>query len=321
MKKLGKLSQADLREFWDNEAQHFTPWLAQEENLKLLGSTINMELELVKEECSMPDGNFKVDILAKSLFEEEEDHYVVIENQLEKTDHKHLGQLLTYASGLKAKTVVWIAKTFNDEHKKALDWLNENHSDIAFFGLEIELWRIEDSLLAPKFNVVSKPKDLVETVQSQIQSKKFSDIKLLQQEFWTDFKEYLEEHNSSLRFKPGPLHYCTFSIGRSGFWLSLTVDSRKKRVSCQLRVRDTNRGFFELQEQKDIIEQELNTELVWEEQPENQSSLIAQYKSSDFQNREEWPQLFEWLKERAEAFDKTFRTKIKALDWEDKKVA
>ena len=187
MKKLGKLSKVDLREYWDNEAQNFTPWLAQEENLELLGQAINMELELEKQEYLLPESNFKVDILAKRTVEEEEEHFVVIENQLEKTDHKHLGQLLTYASGLEAKAVVWIAKTFSDEHKKALDWLNENHSNIAFFGLEIELWKIGDSLFAPKFNVVSKPNDWFKTVQSQIQNKNLSEIQILQQEFWTGF--------------------------------------------------------------------------------------------------------------------------------------
>ena len=320
MKKLGKLSQVDLRKFWDNEAQDFTPWLAQEENLELLGQAINMELELEKQEYLLPESNFKVDILAKRTVEEEEEHYVVIENQLEKTDHKHLGQLLTYASGLEAKAVVWIAKTFNDEHKKALDWLNENHSNIAFFGLEIELWKIGDSLLAPKFNVVSKPNNWFKTVQSQIQRKNLSDRQLLQHEFWTGFNEYLEEQNSNLSLKKSqPKHWVDISMDNSDYWLCFTVSSQKKQLSSKFIIRKKSQSFFKLKEQKDLIEKELNAKLEWKELSDRHH--ISQYKSGDFQNREEWPQLFAWLKERAEAFHKTFQKQIKDLDQEDKKVA
>ena len=319
MKKLGKLSKiVDLRECWDNEADKFTPWLSK--NLELLGEAINMELELEEKEYLLPESNFKVDILAKRMVEEEEEHYVVIENQLEKTDHKHLGQLLTYASGLKAKAVVWIAKTFNDEHKKALDWLNENHSNIAFFGLEIELWKIGDSLLAPKFNVVSKPNNWFKTVQAHIQSKNLSDRQLLQQEFWIGFQEYLKEQGSYLSLKKSqPKHWVDISMGSSDFWLCFTVSSQKKRLSCKFIIRKKNQRFFKLKEQKNLIEQKLNAKLDWKELSDR--SHITQYKSGDFRNREEWPQLFEWLKDRAEAFHKTFQKQIKNLEGEDKEVA
>ena len=150
---LGRLSRVDVREVWLREAVGFTPWLAQEENLQLLAETINMQLVLEAKE--KPVGMFRADIIARDVYT---GHPVLIENQLERTDHGHLGQLLTYAAGLKAMSIVWVSTLFTDEHRAALDWLNEiTSSSMAFYGLEMELWQIDDSAIAPKFNLVSKP--------------------------------------------------------------------------------------------------------------------------------------------------------------------
>ena len=177
---LGSLKKVDLRDFWEDEARDFTPWLAQQENLTLLGETIGMELELVGREQKV--GGFKVDILAKDLLT---DRYVVIENQLEKTNHGHLGQLLTYASGYEAIAVVWIANYMCEEHRKALDWLNEKTvEDLGFFGLEIELWKIGQFEPAPKFNIVAQPNNWARHVKPiGAGSSEPTETKLLQREF------------------------------------------------------------------------------------------------------------------------------------------
>ncbi len=153
---LGRLEKiTDLRDVWKTEAQDFTPWLATEGNLALLGDTVGLDLECEAVEKDV--GPFRADILCR---ETGSNSLVLIENQVERTDHIHLGQLLTYAAGLNTVTIVWIAKRFTDEHRAAFDWLNEITGDeISFFGLEIELWRIGDSPIAPKFNVVSKPNE------------------------------------------------------------------------------------------------------------------------------------------------------------------
>ena len=150
---LERLKKIDLRKAWKSEDQEFTPWLAGEENLELLGDTIGIELELVGREKDM--GPFRADILCKNV---EDDSWVLIENQIEKTDHKHLGQLMTYAAGLQAATIIWIASRFTEEHRKYLDWLNEiTDKRFKFFGLEIELFQIGNSTYAPRFNVISMP--------------------------------------------------------------------------------------------------------------------------------------------------------------------
>jgi hypothetical protein len=151
---LARLERVDLRQAWLSEPADFTPWLARAENLALLAESLGIALELDSTEKSV--GPFAADILCKNPITEQ---WVLIENQLEPTDHTHLGQVITYAAGLDAVTVIWIAGKFVEEHRAALDWLNEITSQgVNFFGVEIELWRIGDATaLAPKFNLVSKP--------------------------------------------------------------------------------------------------------------------------------------------------------------------
>jgi hypothetical protein len=146
------MQRVDLREVWSNEGTDFTPWLARDENIELLGEALGLTLEVEAQEKGV--GPFRADILCKDA---DTNSWVLIENQLGRTDHVHLGQLLTYAAGLNAVTVVWIADTFTEEHRAALDWLNNiTGEEFRFFGLEVELWRIGESPIAPKFNVVSK---------------------------------------------------------------------------------------------------------------------------------------------------------------------
>ncbi|MCA9449879.1 MAG: DUF4268 domain-containing protein, partial [Candidatus Omnitrophica bacterium] len=184
---LGRLEKIELRQAWTNEARDFTPWLAQEENLALLAETIGIELELEGQEKSV--GPFSADILCKDSATGD---WVLIENQLERTDHTHLGQLVTYSAGLEAVKVVWIAQRFTEEHRAALNWLNEISSEgVNFFGLEIELWKIGESPLAPKFNVVCKPNDWSKTVR-ETADKKLSETQEIQLAFWSEFKAFLE---------------------------------------------------------------------------------------------------------------------------------
>lgn len=155
IKILGKLEQLDVRDIWQSEGSDFTPWLAQEENLVRLGEEIGIDLE--HEATEKDVGLFRADILCKDA---ENGNWVLIENQLGRTDHSHLGQLLTYAAGLQAVTIVWIAQPFTEEHRAALDWLNSITNDqFNFFGVELEVWKIGGSDPAPKFNVISKPND------------------------------------------------------------------------------------------------------------------------------------------------------------------
>ena len=181
---LGRLEKIDLREIWTSEAVDFTPWLARPENLEVLASALGLELEVEAQEKEV--GPFRADILCKDL---DGDSWVLIENQLERTDHTHLGQLLTYAAGLQAVTIIWVAARFSEEHRASLDWFNEITDErFRFFGLEVELWKIGSSPAAPKFNVVSKPNDWTRSVSKaarRISDEPVSETKALQLKYWT----------------------------------------------------------------------------------------------------------------------------------------
>jgi hypothetical protein len=217
---LGRLAPVDLREIWISEAAGFTPWLAREENIALLGDAIGIDLEVEAQEKDV--GPFRADILCKDTAR---DTWVLVENQLERTDHVHLGQLLTYAAGLNTVSIVWIAKKFTEEHRAALDWLNEVTDErIRFFGLEVELWRIGSSPIAPKFNVVCKPNDWSKEISGGAATaarEDLTDAKKLQLEYWQAFRNFLQSQGSFLKpQKPLPHHWLVIALGRSGFILS-----------------------------------------------------------------------------------------------------
>ena len=310
MDKLGRLKRIDPREIWDTEAQHFTPWLAAEENLSILAETLGMELELDAQEAAV--GPFRADILCRNS---DGGSCVLIENQLERTDHGHLGQLLTYAAGLHAVTICWVAERFTEEHRATLDWLNEITGDqFQFFGLEVEVWRIGDSDPAPKFNMVSRPNDWSRSVALP---KEMTPKRRLQQEFWAALMKHLEERGSGVRRKkPQPENWMYFSVGRSEFWLEATLQSAEKWIGVALFVSgpDAKAHYTLLERQRAEIERDLGT-LEWRELPEKKSSSIR-LRREDTNPRQEkdWPTQLDWMASTLERFDKTFRTRVKSLD-------
>lgn len=309
--KLARLEQVDVHSIWTHEASEFTPWLAAEENLLLLGEVVGIDLELESQEKSV--GPFRADILCKDTAT---DQWVLIENQLERTDHTHLGQLLTYAAGLKAVTIVWIADRFTDEHRAALDWLNEVTDErINFFGLEIELWRIGDSPFAPKFNAVCMPNDWTKPV---IDPGTLTPTKLLQREYWADLRQLLLDTKSPVRpQKALPQHWTNFAIGRSGFHLNALVNTRDASIAVGLVLTGAaaKAHFHLLYDDRPEIEDGLGFKLNWPELSDRkQSSIEYRRTDTDPTNRSDWSEQHNWLKEHLEKFDSVFRPRVKHLD-------
>jgi hypothetical protein len=213
---IGRLTRVELREIWIREATDFTLWLAREENLAVLAETLGIDLELEAQEKAV--GPFRADILCKDI---DSNAWVLIENQLECTDHSHLGQLLTYASGLQAVTIIWIAARFTEEHRATLDWLNKiTDESFRFFGLEVELWRIGDSPAAPKFNIVSKPNDWSRSVAQAaraIDEAELSKTRITQRSYWGGFHLALDRAGGPVsgNRKPQPQSWMAYPIGRS----------------------------------------------------------------------------------------------------------
>lgn len=312
-KTLGRLQPVDLRDFWADEAREFTPWLALPENLKLLGDAIGIELEFEATESRV--GIFKADIVAKEVGT---DDRVIIENQLARTDHDHLGKLLTYAAGLGAKVVVWVAQKISDDHRRTLDWLNEITGEaFSFFALEIELWRINDSAPAPKFNLVCRPNDWAKSLTGTDAVGEPTETKLSQLEFWSAFVEYGKSMRSTVSFrKPRPQHWYSLAIGRSRFHLSLTANTRLHRIGCELYIRHpqySKQAFALLFAQKDAVESELGP-LDWQELPHRRDCRIVQYRAADIDDRTKWTEQHAWLLERLQAFRRTFANRVRVLE-------
>ena len=188
--KLGKLEKVkDLRSVWPHEANDFTKWLAKEENLEILGDEIGLDIELISKEAKT--GSFSTDILA---VESNTDNKVIIENQLEATDHDHLGKIITYASGHDAKTIIWIVKEAREEHRQAIDWLNDHtDNEINIFLCRIELWKIGNSEIAPKFQIVSSPNNWTKTIKRSMNNEMTS-TQMLQYNYWAMLKEEIDNN-------------------------------------------------------------------------------------------------------------------------------
>ena len=315
MAKLGRLIKVPLRKFWEHEEDDFTPWLAREENISLLSETIRMELEVEGTEINV--GPFEADILCRDTVT---DKQVVIENQLEPTDHKHLGQLLTYAPGLNAVTAIWIAEHFRDEHRAALDWLNQiTPEDFSFFGLEIELWRIGDSPMAPKFNVISHPNSWQKTV-ARISRGELSTTNQLYLEYWTRLRDLLEKRNSIVSpVQPLPQSWMSFAVGRSSFWLSASASIRSEWICVSLTIagKDGKPHFYLLKREKADIEEEVGAKLEWDEKLGRKQNYINLSDDADPKDRHDWDRQHQWLCEQLEIFHKVFSERVQTLDASD----
>ncbi len=309
-----RLEQVDLRTVWSHEAEGFTPWLAQADNLDLLGESLGLTLEVEAVEKSL--GSFRADIVCR----EEAGSYVLIENQLERTNHDHLGKLLTYAASLEAVTVVWLAATFREEHRAVLDWLNRiTPEEYRFFGVEIEVWRIGDSPEAPKFNVVSMPNDWSRSVAATVDDRKLSEGRLSQLEYWAGLQSTLDAHNGRVagNRKPQPQGWMAYPIGRSGVHLGAAMNTREKHLRVELYIHGErpDERLQGLEGQRDQIERDLGYPLEWGDQsPTARDRRIACYlRDADPEDESDWQRQHEWLATRLNELYGAFADRVRSL--------
>ncbi len=307
---LGTLDPVDLRTVWTDEAREFTPWLSKAENLARLSKALDLELELEGTEILV--GPFKADLVAN---ETGTNSKVIIESQLERTNHDHLGKIITYASGLRANTIIWIAKEFTEEHRQAIDFLNEAAApDLRIYAVEIRLYRIGNSPPAPFFEIISSPNEYAATAKREEGA--LTETKALYLDFWTRFREYCESRGSNLNLrKPRAQQWYGLAVGRSKFGLNLTASATLHRIGCEIYIRGIHakRAFKLLEADKQLLEKELGP-LEWMELPDKQDARIVTYKHDiDIQDETTQPTAFEWLRQKAESFYRTFSSRIKAL--------
>ncbi len=310
-KPLGRLQKVDIKTVWRTEDNHFTPWLAKENNIALLGDELKMDLEVIDTEKNV--GRFKADILCKDTAT---DKNVIIENQFGKTDHKHLGQIMTYASGLDAFTVIWIAESFTEEHRAALDWINNiTDENIEFFGIEIELFKIADSIPAPMFNIVSKPNTWSKAIKKSSNNIQLTDTKIYQEHYWQKLKDYIETQKVSFRMqKPLPQHWTNISIGKSNYKICAIANSRDKWIAVQLVVYGSESldNFKRLREKfEDDSRQILSPNIEWTEKEGKEHHVNMVFPNNNPLDKSNISKQHIILTEWIEKFHQYFREKVK----------
>ncbi|MDD9868099.1 MAG: DUF4268 domain-containing protein [Candidatus Campbellbacteria bacterium] len=302
-KKFGKLKKIDLREVWPNEAADFSVWLAEQGGLDLLSNELGISISLIKREASV--GKFSVDILAE---EEGTGRKIIIENQLETTNHDHLGKIITYAAGYGAPIIIWLFKNIREEHREAIDWLNNNTDEnVYFFPVKVEVWQIDNSKFAPKFQIIGGPNEWAKTIKRG-SNDELGETKLKQLNYWTKLKNYAEEKNLTL-FSQTPYagNWYNITIGSSDARIRITINTQKNMLVCEIYIRSNKDLFRYLEGKKNEIENEIGSTLEWSGDDDKIGSNILQRKMGfDIDNEKEMEASFDWLIDRTTAFERVF---------------
>jgi Domain of unknown function (DUF4268) len=292
---LGRLSTVAPRTVWPHEAHSFTPWLLS--NVDVLNDLLGMDLELKVAEH--PVGDFSLDLLGRDT---NDDSVVIIENQLDQSDHTHLGQILTYAAGTDPKTIVWISTGFRLEHRAALDWLNEHTDpDTRFFGIEIGVVQIGDSDPAPNFKLVAQPNDWGKRVKAATVATALTPKRKLYWEFWTRFLGRIQSEHPGWTKATNPTYDNWYPLASGTSWVSYETFFAKQGLRVRLWFGSPDeevnkRRFRALHAQKDEFERSLGEVATWDEKPGEKGATI--YVESQFEsvmNEDEWPAMLDWV--------------------------
>lgn len=289
--KIGKLTEVDVRDLWKHEQYDFSNWLAKEENIKLLDDEIGLTLIDINKEVYI--GSYRCDLVAK---DETTGQIVIIENQLEATNHDHLGKIITYAAGLDAKTIICIVKEAREEHKAAIEWLNNNSSEeIGFFLIELHAYKINDSLPAPMFKVVEKPNNFTKTSKQNYSDKELNRSQNERLMFWEEFNTVIVAKGKpfSVR-KPTTDHWYDVAIGTSEAHLAINLVNKENKIVLELYILDNKNLFDHIYEDKEKIENTLQMSFSWERLDGKKASRIKHdVLGLDFSDHSNYPQLMD----------------------------
>ena len=287
--KLGKLKEVDIRSVWSHEQYDFSKWLATEENIKELGDTLNLSLTDVETEKFV--GNYRCDILSK---DEITGKAVLIENQLEATNHDHLGKIITYASGLDASVVVWIVSSARDEHASAVEWLNKHTDDeLAFFLIEVHAYKIGDSEPAPLFKIIEQPNDFAKSVKTISKNSDISDAEKNRLEFWNQLNDVLEQRNKPFNKRKATTdHWYSVAMGSSECRVQIDLVNKEHKIRVGVWVTDNKDLFDSFYAHKDEIEHACGFDLIWDRLENKKAAFVCKYIDGlDFDNQENYPDL------------------------------
>ena len=272
--KIGKLESVELREIWQHEASDFTPWLALPENLELLGDEIG--LTLIEPKIEHDVGSFNCDIVCK---DELTNQTVIIENQYGKTDHDHLGKLITYASGVRATVIIWIVEIAREEHKSAIEWLNnQTGPEIGFFLIELKAFRIGDSDAAPQFQIVEQPNEWSKEVKKSVVGGELNRSQTLRLAFWGNLNSIIgQQKNIGLKVRKATTdHWYNFSIGSSLCNVSVDLVDKEGFIRINVLISDSKSLYDFIFLRKIEIEDKLTgVELIWDRKDGRKASAIC----------------------------------------------
>ncbi len=309
--EISRRSSVALREIWPLETD-FSDWLVSEEGIAMIAEDIGIYIEDAQRECR--SGDLPCDIVARVQGEEE--HTVVIENQFGKTNHDHLGKLLTYASVNNATTAIWISETISDDHRKAIDWLNEiTPVHVNFYLSQIQAYRIGNSAVAPQLVVVCRPNIEVKVQREKIDFAS-NQVHSWTRDFWDDVLSYIKSQKPPFKVRNAGFDSWTgISVGRSGFLLALSVPEKRSRICCELDIDASWRfsAFEQLLAQKAEIENEIGCELEWLELRHKRISRIKLHADIDPSDEAKRDEVKLWMAKYSAAFYQAFRTRIQNL--------
>lgn len=256
--ELGRLEKIELREVWRHEALDFTRWLARKENIALLSKEVGIDIEVIQTEMSV--GRYNVDIYARDT---ESSKRIVIENQLENTNHDHLGKMLVYAAGLDADIAIWVVKDVNEEHRQAVEWLNDNSFEkINIFLVKVELWQIDNSPIAPKFQVICEPNNWAKVLKQQSKDN-ITDLELKQMEYWQGFVDYAKSKDKTyISQRPSIYNWYVIRIGSTDYKIKLVHSVNSDIMRCQLEIFNDS-IYKKLEQYRNEIDNKING-LEWE---------------------------------------------------------
>ena len=308
MLELGKLKELNIRKVWGHEQYGFSTWLSNEENIQLLNECLGVTLVDIETEKFV--GNFRCDILAK---DENTNKTVLIENQLEPTNHDHLGKIITYASGLDAAIVVWIVERVREEHASAIAWLNEHTlQDVDFFLIEIHAYQIGDSKPAPMFKIIEQPNNFAKTTKAISKEGPPSESMAKRLEFWNMFNELLEARKKPFNVRKATTdHWYNVSVGSGKCHITIELVNRENKIRVGLYISDDKEVFDSLIAQKEQIESALGMPMQWDCLEGRKSSVIYTYiHGLDFNNQSNYKSLMNQVIDLAVLQRKVFKQYI-----------
>lgn len=306
--EIGKLKEVELRNLWKHEQYDFSEWLSQNENIELLNDILGLTLTDISKEVYV--GLYRCDLVA---VDESSGIKVIIENQLESSNHEHLGKIITYASGLDAQVVVWIVKNAKEEHRSAIEWLNNNtNSDINFFLIELHAYKIGDSLPAPYFEIIEKPNDFIKNNKVNGNKNELNKSQSERLIFWNRFNEILIDKGKPFNVRKATTdHWYDVAIGSSSSHISIELINKEKHVRIGLYMVDDKEYFDKLFANKDTIETQLGIKLEWQRECSGNVSRVK-YKlpGLDYDNHSNYDELINKSIDIAANMQKVFKKYI-----------